>query len=124
MRILLIDNVVGAADSVERKLTAAGHSVMRCQRPEDADKECVFLRGASLCPLHAAPVDAVVDVRRQAADGTTSSSVRELGAVCAVQDHVPLVVIGSADVTVLPWSRASVVCQAEDIAGRCPSAEG
>ena len=118
MRILLIDNAVGAADSVERMLVAAGHSVVRCQRPGDVDTECVFLRGAGLCPLHAAPVDAVVDVRRPAADGSTPSSVRELGAVCAVQDHVPLVVIGAADVAVLPWSRASAICQAEDIAKR------
>ena len=123
MRILLIDNVVGAADSVERMLAAAGHNVVRCQRPGDGDKECVFLRGASLCPLHAAPVDAVVDVRGQAADGTTPSSVRELGAVCAVQDNVPLIVIGSADPTVLPWSRASVVREAEDIVGRHPHRE-
>lgn len=124
MRILLIDNAAGAADAVGRTLKAAGHDVVRCYRRGDSIEECAFLRGAGLCPLHAAPVDAVVDVRQRAADGSVPSSVREVGAVCAVHDGVPLVVVGPADPTLFPWSLAAAICQPDEIADRCAHPAG
>lgn len=112
MRILLIESSARDGADVARVLRAANHDVDSCYPATRSHGPCVFLTGEAECPLlrRDPPVDVVVDARRRAAPVSNS----ERGAVCAIQHGTPLVVVGPAPAR-MPWDRADVRCEANDV---------
>jgi hypothetical protein len=92
LRVLVTQDEPGAADDAVQELERAGHTVLRCCEPTAAAFPCAALRDPSSCPLRNGGVDVALAVRR---GGHTQPTRREEGAVCAVRQHVPLVVAGS-----------------------------
>lgn len=119
MRVLLTESAPGAADEPERQLREAGYDVSFCHPDHRAEEDgCVVLRGIGHCPLRTDPdIGLVVDVR--APEAPTLPTAREFGACCALRHHVPLVVTGPVETDRFPWSQASALCTAEEVAGVC-----
>ncbi|NUP51891.1 MAG: hypothetical protein HOW97_31915 [Catenulispora sp.] len=115
MRVLLTESESGAGARVEAQLHAAGYDVELCHDSGASDDECVVTAGPGGCPLHGELVDIFIDVRATAG----AESTRERGAVCAVGNGVPLVVVGSADPARYPWSRAVSICAPDDVIEVC-----
>jgi hypothetical protein len=87
MRALLLHDATPAATAAAA-IEAASHEVVRCAPTDAAGFTCAGLAGD--CPLDAR-VDVAVVVR-----GTSSTEVApgEIGVICALRDHVPLVLCG------------------------------
>jgi hypothetical protein len=119
MRVLLTESAPGVADESEQRLREAGYDISLCHPDHRADVDgCVVLRGIGHCPLRTdADIGLVVDARSDQAPAL--STARELGACCALRNHVPLVVTGPADTNRFPWSEATAICTAEELAGTC-----
>lgn len=106
MRILLTD--VNRTDSaeIESAALAAGHEVARCG-PGPGDAACVGVAEDGTCPL-ARHADVAIDVRPDYLPRDLLST-GELGAVCAMRDGVPLLVVGKN-----PFGSAATTVNAED----------
>jgi hypothetical protein len=104
MEILLTEAAPGDADAVARKLETAGHRVSRCNLP--GSDRCAPMANHVSCPLRERVISAVVDVRGR----PEGFGVHELGAMCAVQAGVPLVVCGPTADEDGPWRDADVRC--------------
>jgi len=91
MRVLVVEDVEGAARPVVDELVGAGHAVAFCHDPEGSGFPCNGLHETPTCPLDGAPVDLAVVVRSDCGEAPTS---RETGAACAIRRHIPLVEVG------------------------------
>lgn len=107
MEILLTEARSGDADAVAERLTAAGHLVSRCNLA--GSDRCAPLVNQTGCPLRERPISMVVDVR----GAEVEFGAHELGAMCAVQAAVPLVVCGPTPGQAGPWRDADVRCTEE-----------
>lgn len=88
MRVQVTEATFGESVSVQAALRAAGHDVTACHGDAGV---CLARQSGSRCPLDAvAPVDLMVDVRGQ----EPKLRAREFGVVCALREHVPVVVVG------------------------------
>jgi hypothetical protein len=90
MRVLVVGTLPPAMDQVAEVLTGAGHEVGRCRQSGEAPFPCAGLVEGSTCPLEESPVDVVVAARNRA---WPRPSPYEDGAVCALRQHIPLVVV-------------------------------
>jgi hypothetical protein len=90
LRVLVTEDVRGAADEAVAELEQAGHTVLRCCEPTGAAFPCAALRDGSRCPLDA-QIDVALAVRRHSHPRPTR---REVGVSCALKARVPLVVAG------------------------------
>jgi hypothetical protein len=91
LNVLVLESDGGAADMAATTLVDAGHHVVRCHEGGHAAFPCNALTEGRSCPLEDTAVDVALDVRLHA---RTHPTATEDGAVCAVRQHVPLVVAG------------------------------
>src|SRR5690606_81307 len=97
MRVLVLEDVLGAGDGVADRLEASGSRVVRCHEPGAPAGVCVGMPGGTGCPLETGAVDVALSVR--AATGPVT--VVEDGVRCALRNHVPLVTLGAPEDS--PW---------------------
>lgn len=107
MDIMLTEAASGDADAVAARLTVDGHRVHRCNLA--GTDRCAPLARGQGCPLHDGTASIVVDVRA----APVAFGAHELGAMCAVQAGVPLVVCGPTPDEAGPWRNADVRCTEE-----------
>lgn len=86
MRILLVDGVRSETSILAGQLGERGHDVVRCF-PDGVDSMCVGVDHPERCPVESLGCDVAVVVR----DRAERPTLREMGAVCAVRRHIPLV---------------------------------
>jgi hypothetical protein len=90
MRTLLIESLPGCGRSVEDRLRAANHDVVRCRPRNQPLFPCNALTTG--CPLEDPEgVDAAVVVRTPTEPDQT---VSEMGVTCALRVQVPVIVVG------------------------------
>lgn len=85
MRILLVDGVSGGA-VLAGQLGERGHEVVRCF-PDGGRALCVGVEHPEDCPVESLGCDVALIVR----DTSQEPSLQEMGAVCALRRHIPLV---------------------------------
>lgn len=90
MKVLVMEAEEGTAGAVIDQLRAAGHEVLRCHDGGPAFP-CLGLAGETRCPVSEVGVDVAVTVR---ANPRSQPTPLEDGVVCALRQHVPLVVAG------------------------------
>jgi hypothetical protein len=114
LRVLLTEDEAGVAAPARDRLVAAGHEVVQCSARSDSEFPCVALADPASCPLRAGVVDVTLAMRRTGAGTPTR---REDGALCAVRNHVPLVVAsdGGPD-PFATWEAAAVGFDADVVA--------
>jgi len=86
MRILLVDGDRSEGAVLAGQLGERGHDVVRCFPPE-GDSVCVGASDPALCPVESLGSDVAPVVR----DPAAVAGLREMGAVCAIRRHIPLV---------------------------------
>ncbi len=112
LNVLVMERQLGLADATVANLLAAGHSVFRCH-PDDLDVGvCDGLRVGAQCPLHKYDIDVAVAVH--GADGGAPSA-GEAGTFCALDHHVPLVVVVDADEPTYRWTASATVERTADV---------
>ncbi|MDZ4828224.1 MAG: hypothetical protein SGJ13_17435 [Actinomycetota bacterium] len=116
LNVLVIESERHAADETIGRLTKAGHSVTRCFEPGRPAFPCAALQADATCPLDAAPVDVVLDVRPRP---RSQPAPGEVGIGCAIRQHVPLVVAGSDVLNPFEPFAAEFVDRAGDVVGAC-----
>jgi hypothetical protein len=119
MRALLLETDRHAGDSVARKLTAAGHQVLRCHEVDLDAFPCNALCAGGACPLeHRESVDVVVTFRAHAYPRPRPF---EDGVSCALRHDVPLVVTGTSALN--PFDRwTTEITPPDDIVAACERA--
>ena len=118
MRVLLMESDAWAADRAGRRLREAGHQTVRCLDADLDSFPCRALQPGGHCPIDCARVDVALLVRARPWPGFTP---RELGAVCALRDGLPLVVLGGESAG--PWGPlATVIGEEADVVAACESA--
>ncbi len=110
MKVLVLENVDGAADGAIAALEAGGHRVSRCHEPGQPAFPCSELSRPGSCPIENSPLDVALTVR----SGTAAPTCLEDGLACARRAHIPIVVAG--DVIPNPFSRFTTEA-VEGIAG-------
>ncbi|MFM7756408.1 MAG: hypothetical protein ACKO84_06590 [Actinomycetota bacterium] len=86
MRILLVDGDRSEGAVLAGQLGERGHDVVRCL-PLEGNSVCVGAFDPTLCPVESLGCDVALVVREAAA----IPGLREMGAVCAIRRHIPLV---------------------------------
>lgn len=86
MRILLVDGDRSEGAVLAGQLGERGHEVVRCFPPE-GHSVCVGATDPARCPVESLGCDVALVVRDQGGD----PGLREMGAVCAIRRHIPLV---------------------------------
>lgn len=86
MRILLVDGDRSEAAVLAGQLGERGHEVVRCFS-DLGPSVCVGVEHPELCPVDSLGCDVALVVR----EATSEPSLREMGAICAVRRHIPLV---------------------------------
>ena len=86
MRILLVDGDRSEGVVLAGQLGERGHDVVRCFPPE-GHSLCVGAKDASMCPVESLGCDIALVVR----DAETELGLREMGAVCAIRRHIPVI---------------------------------
>lgn len=86
MRILLVDGDRSEASVLAGQLGERGHEVVRCF-PEHGMGLCIGVEHPENCPVESLGCDVALVVREPSEDPT----LREMGAICAVRRHIPLV---------------------------------
>lgn len=86
MRILLVDGDRSEASVLAGQLGERGHEVVRCF-PVEGNSLCVGVDHPESCPVESLGCDVALVVREPAGEAT----LREMGAICAVRRHIPLV---------------------------------
>lgn len=86
MRILLVDGDRSEGAVLAGQLGERGHDVVRCFPPE-GHSVCVGAADPAQCPVESLGCDVALVVR----DPGTDPGLREMGAVCAIRRHIPLV---------------------------------
>ena len=91
-RALLLSTDDEPVDDVREQLEMSGYRVHRCVEDGAASFPCIGI-GGGVCPLDSeGGVDLVVDVRQHPWQRPT---IRELGVLCALRVHTPVVVVSS-----------------------------
>jgi hypothetical protein len=118
MRVVLAESIEGSGQEVRDQLVAAGHEVVECFEP--GEDLCVGAGHAERCP-YAGTVDVAVAVR---IPGDGPIELREMGAVCSLNHHVPLVEFpgleSSPFAAYSTHSSGDVVGAIEAVAGTAP----
>jgi hypothetical protein len=119
MRVLLLETDRHAGDGVQRKLTAAGHRVVRCHEPDLDAFPCAALCAGGSCPVeHRESVDVVVTFRAHPYPRPTAF---EDGVSCALRHDVPLVVVGTTALN--PFDRwTTEIASPDDVVDACERA--
>jgi hypothetical protein len=120
MRVLVVGTLPPAIDQVAEVLVGAGHEVGRCHEGADPPFPCAGLLEGSACPLEESPVDVIVTARNRA---WPRPSPYEDGAVCALRQHVPLVVVAppSPAQPFVPWA-TKTIGWADNLVAACEEA--
>ena len=87
MRVLMLESHVGLGSGVVERLTAAGHSIVRCDSP-DRSLPCRGIAPDQGCPLDES-VDVAVLVQEPGLHDV------EHGALCAARQRIPIVDVAS-----------------------------
>jgi hypothetical protein len=93
LNVLVLESDSGVATVARRELSAAGHTLHFCHEPGHSGFPCNALREGQQCPFDGEAIDVALDVRGRPRSMPT---MREDGVVCAIRQHVPLVVAGPA----------------------------
>lgn len=103
MRILLVDGDRCESSDLAGQLGQRGHEVVRCF-PHEGDHVCVGVDHPENCPVESLGCDVALVLR----DESRGPLLREMGAICAVRRHIP-VVEASPDAMMSPstWSTQS-----------------
>lgn len=103
MRILLVDGDRSEGAVLAGQLGERGHDVVRCFPPE-GHSVCVGAADPTQCPVESLGCDVALVVREPATD----PGWREMGAVCAIRRHIPLVeACSDGDSPFARWSTPS-----------------
>lgn len=102
MRILLVDGDRREGAVLAGQLGERGHEVVRCF-PPDGHSVCVGATDPTRCPVESLGCDVALVVRDQSAD----PGLREMGAVCAIRRHIPLVEADLAATGTSPYAQWS-----------------
>ena len=86
MRILLVDGDQSEGVVLAGQLGERGHEVVRCFPPE-GHTLCIGASDSSKCPVESLGCDVALIVR----DAETEPGLREMGAVCAIRRHIPVI---------------------------------
>jgi len=86
MRILLVDGDQSEGVVLAGQLGERGHEVVRCFPPE-GHTLCVGASDSSKCPVESLGCDVALVVR----DAEAEPGLREMGAICAIRRHIPLI---------------------------------
>ena len=86
MRILLVDGDQSEGVVLAGQLGERGHEVVRCFPPE-GHTLCVGASDSSKCPVESLGCDVALIVR----DPESEPGLREMGAVCAIRRHIPVI---------------------------------
>jgi len=101
LRVLVVESDRQGASLAVRALQDAGHTVLRCH-DDDVAFPCNALVEGRTCPLDGDGVDVVYDHRSHPYPRPTAF---EDGVSCAIRQHVPLVVGGTATLSPFePWT--------------------
>lgn len=125
MKVLVLEERMGASCDVALDLVGAGHEIVRCHGADEPAFPCRGM-GEHGCPLDEG--DVAVAVMVQADEGGTIGDAAEDGARCALRRHIPLVVAATPAGSKLDeWATAVVddhgsVAATVDAVGAMPSA--
>lgn len=86
MKILVVDADLNEAATLTDQLDERGHEVVRCF-PENGDTLCAGAKHPEQCPVESLGCDVALIVRESGSEPT----LREMGAICAVRRHIPLI---------------------------------
>lgn len=86
MRILLVDGDESEGIVLAGQLGERGHEVVRCF-PLEGQALCVGASDSSQCPVESLGCDVALLVR----DAESEPGLREMGAVCAIRRHIPVI---------------------------------
>lgn len=86
MKILMIDSDRREGAVLADEFRTRGHDVVRCF-PEESDGVCVGVHSPHQCPVESLGCDVALVVR----DPERPPQLQEMGAVCAVRRHIPLI---------------------------------
>lgn len=90
MDVLVIESAPGIAATLEHRLVRDGHQVISCN--DSHGGPCLGVESNAACPL-LQHIDVAVLARERGA----ARSLNEMGAVCALRHHVPLVTLHAGD---------------------------
>ncbi|MCC5953459.1 MAG: hypothetical protein JJU45_15315 [Acidimicrobiia bacterium] len=105
MRVLVVSDELHADRGVAQQLEGAGHEIVRCHDADAPAFPCAGMPGGSGCPIDGGRVDVALNVRQLSEPPT----VAEDGVRCALRNHVPLVVAGTAGQA--PWAGMATVVE-------------
>ena len=86
MRILLVDGDKSEGVVLAGQLSERGHDVVRCF-PLEGHALCVGASDSSKCPVESLGCDVALVVR----DAEVEPGLREMGAICAIRRHIPII---------------------------------
>jgi hypothetical protein len=90
LSVLVVGTDDWAIEQSAAALEGAGHAVQRCHEPGSTAFPCNAVLPGQRCPLDG-PLDVVVTSRARPVNEPTPT---EMGAICCLHAHVPLVVTG------------------------------
>jgi hypothetical protein len=100
MKILMIDSDRREGSVLAEQFRARGHEVVRCF-PHPSDGVCVGVHSSHQCPVESLGCDVALVVR----DVDRPPHLQEMGAVCAVRRHIPLIeAYGHGDGPFADWA--------------------
>ena len=100
MKILMIDSDRREGAVLADEFRTRGHEVVRCF-PDPSDGMCVGVHSPHECPVESLGCDVALVVR----DADRPPHLQEMGAVCAVRRHIPLIeAYGHGDGPFADWA--------------------
>jgi len=126
MKVLVLEERVGASCDAALDLVGSGHEVVRCH---GADEPAFPCRGIAegACPLDEGDVAVALMVRSPDREGVgAADDAAADGARCALRRHIPLVVAGDGDTPLEAFASGHVddtaaVSSMVEMVGRMPS---
>lgn len=105
MRVLVVSDELHADQGVAERLEGAGHEVVRCHESGAPAFPCAGMPGGAGCPIDGGRIDVALNIRHFSDPPT----VAEDGVRCALRNHLPLVVAGTAGQA--PWAGMATVVE-------------
>lgn len=106
MNVIMTESEPAQSATLAAELAKLGHTVTTCAAPRGSTAPCAGMLPCPACPLDTAELTLVVDVRANALPRLTD---QEYGAVCALREDVPVLVVGPAQAgAAAPWAAATV----------------
>lgn len=100
MKILMIDSDRREGAVLAEEFRTRGHEVVRCF-PHPSDGMCVGVHSPHACPVESLGCDVALVVR----EADRPPHLQEMGAVCAVRRHIPLIeAYGHGDGPFAEWA--------------------